>query len=145
MLRLLPLLFLCACGREQLTVFTEYISFQTLPSYKINTPDPRLFCPDVGEKLHINWSLPKSAPYQCLYLEIELAFENGTFDHFTVPVETANGVYLFPLINEDYYEKGGVFSYRIRLYGDSCLIKEQRHILWKEPIDLSDQTTDLNP
>lgn len=139
MIRLLFLgLLLTSCYREKLSVFTEYISFRTLPSYIMGTPDPRLYCPDFGEKLHITWSLSKKCNYETLSLHIDLRYGDGTFDSQDVELFTPTGIYVLPLLNEDYRSKGGIFTYKITLYGDGEPIQVERHLLWMDPIDLED-------
>jgi hypothetical protein len=134
---LIALLLLCSCNRNTLSVFTEYVSIESLPSYQLNTPDPRLYCPDFGEKIHITWSLPKDNPYCALFLRIDLRYGNGTFDTQTVELFTPEGIYVLPLMNEEYRCKEGIFTYKITLFGDDCPIATRTHLLWAEPIQLS--------
>lgn len=133
---LLLLFFFASCQRDTLSVYTEYLSFRTLPSYIMNTPDPMLYCPDFGEKLHITWSVSKKCSIEALLLRIDLRYGNGTFDRQEVELDTPNGIYVLPLLNEEYREKDGIFTYKLTLYGDGCPIKEERHLLWVDPITL---------
>lgn len=135
-INLIFLALLSACSNADLSLYTEYISIQSLPSYHIGTPDPRLYCPDYGEKLHISWFLPNDYHYNELYLYLHLRYGNGTFEEKWIRVDCSDGVYAFPLLNENYREKQGLFTYKVALIGDGCILLERRHTLWAEPIVL---------
>jgi hypothetical protein len=141
MRKLLNLFFLAlitGCSSPELSLYTEYISIQSLPSYIIGTPDPRLYCPDYGEKLHISWFLPHEFYCNEIYLYLHLLYGNGAYDEKWIRVDSLDGVYALPLLNEEYREKDGIFTYKVALIGDGCILLERRHILWAEPILLED-------
>lgn len=106
-LLLLLVLFLTGCIGQQLSVFTEYVSIESLPSYQIGTPDPRLYCPDNGERLHIKWSIPYGMHYDRLDLRLSLHFSNGEDIEEWVSLKTPVGIYVYELMNEDYWEREG--------------------------------------
>lgn len=132
------------CAREELTVFTEYVSIESLPSYRIGTPDPHLYCPDIGEKLHIQWSTPKSCHYKTLDLHLSILFGNKEKADEWFSLEKPTGIYVYPLLNKAYWEKGGIFTFRVELYADGLLIKQWRHQLWAERFDI-DQGLKITP
>lgn len=105
MIKLICFLLLTSCSQAPLSVFTEYVSVESLPSYQIGTPDPRLYCPDVGEKLHISWGIPASSCYKDLELSLSLRFGNGEDKVLTFPLFEKKGTFVFPLLNNDYWEK----------------------------------------
>lgn len=137
-INLLILLILTSCSKADLGLYTEYISIQSLPSYQMGTPDPRLYCPDYGEKLHISWFLPNDTHYNEIYLYLHLRYGNGVFEEKWIRVDSYDGVYALPLLNEEYREKEGIYTYKVLLIGDDCTLLERRHILWAEPIVLED-------
>lgn len=131
-------LLLAGCTQNKLTVFTEYLSIETLPSFIVGTPDPRLYNPDVGEKLHIKWYIPPQE-YSCdLKLELSLHFGNRTEEKVSVDLFTQSGIYIYPLINDAYWEKEGIFSYQVELFSAGTLIDCWKHLLYTERIKLSD-------
>lgn len=136
MIRLVAMLIALAscCSNEQLSVFTEYVSIESLPSYRIGTPDPRLYCPDYGQKLHISWSVPKSCHYHTLELSLKLRFGNKEEQNELIPLESVTGIYVFSLLNEEYRKKGGIFTYKVELRGDGQVLKVWEHQLWAERI-----------
>lgn len=133
---ILILYLFTSCSTAPLSVFTEYVSVESLPSYQIGTPDPRLYCPDVGEKLHISWCAGKC---RNLELKLYLRFGNGEDKLFTFPLFEERGTFVFPLLNDDYWEKQGIFTYKIELFSDDTLIDTWTHQLWQERIVLHNQ------
>lgn len=136
------LLQLCGCCQSKLTVFTEYLSIETLPSYIIGTPDPRLCNPDVGEKLHIKWNIPTQEYCQPLRLKLSLYFGNRTEEKLWVDLFTPRGIYIYPLINDAYWEKQGIFTYKVELYSGETLMDCWQHLLYTERIQISDEKED---
>lgn len=134
---LLLLLSLSACANPPLSVFTEYISVEAFPSYRIGTPDPRLYCPDFGEKLHITWAIPQDTCLEDLEIRLFLRFGNGDDEQFDYTLLDRSGTLIFPVLNEAYAEKQGVFTYKIELYAENILISTWFHQLWAERITLN--------
>lgn len=118
----------------KLSLFTEYVTVERLPSYQMKTPDPALLCPDYGEKLHISWRVPSR--YTALCLKISLRFHNGQEEQFTLYLETYHDTYIYTLLNEDYITKGGILTYSAELWGDNQLLYLWQHPLWSEKIHL---------
>lgn len=134
----LLLLFAVSCTRTPLSIFTEYVSIETMPSYIIGTPDPGLYCPDFGEKLHISWEIPHSHMLETLEIRVALRFGNGKDESFTTPLNQRKGILVFSLLNVDFSEKKGIFTYKIELYHNGALIDSLVHQLWAERITIED-------
>jgi hypothetical protein len=132
-------LLLAGCCQSRLTVFTEYLSIETLPSYIVGTPDPRLYCPDIGEKLHIKWNLPlEECAEEPLRLKLSLHFGNRTEETLMLYLSSPSGIYIYSLINEAYTEKMGIFTYQVELYSGDTIIDTWQHLLYTERIKISD-------
>ena len=134
---ILLLLALAACANPPLSVFTEYISIESFPSYRIGTPDPRLYCPDFGEKIHITWSVPQDTCLDDLEIRLFLRFGNGEDEQINTALFEQSGTLIFRLLNEAYSEKQGVFTYKIELYSSQTLLSRWQHQLWAERIVLN--------
>lgn len=134
---ILLLLALTACANPPLSVFTEYISIESFPSYRIGTPDPRLYCPDFGEKIHITWAIPQDTCLEDLEIRLFLRFGNGEDETFNHTLLERSGTLIFRLLNEAYSEKQGVFTYKIELYSGEILLSTWLHQLWAERITLN--------
>lgn len=126
-----------ACANPPLSVFTEYISVETLPSYRIGTPDPRLYCPDFGEKIHISWAIPQDTCLEDLEIHLFLRFGDGSDEELNYPLLDRSGTLIFRLLNDAYYAKQGVFTYKIELYARNTLLSTWLHQLWAEKIILN--------
>lgn len=131
------ILLLTGCSQAPLSVFTEYVSVESLPSFQVGTPDPRLYCPDTGEKLHISWGMPVGSCYKDLEIKLFLRFGNGEDKELNFPLFDKKGTLVYPLLNEDYWNKKGVFTYKIELYADETLIDTWIHQLWAERITMN--------
>lgn len=130
---LLFLLFLVSCSGPPLSVFTEYVSIESLPSFRIGTPDPRLYCPDAGEKLHISWDAPQSKG--TLQVKLYLRFGSGKDQTLCYNLSSKKGTLIFPLLNQEYWENQGILTYKIELYCNDALISTWLHQLWADRIE----------
>lgn len=130
------MLLFTGCSQTPLSVFTEYVSIESLPSYQIGTPDIRLYCPDVGEKIHISWSIPQGTRLEKAEIKLFLRFGNGEDKALNFPLFKKEGTLIYPLLNLDYWEKKGVLTYKIELFVDEILFDTWTHQLWAERIIL---------
>jgi len=133
------------CTLKRLTVQTNYISCETLASYYVGTPDPRLNNPPTGEQLIISWALPVPyLKYQDLHLEMKIRFHNREEIVQKVPIKKSKSSYIYSLLNEDYFTKKGILTYKVSVIGDECVLEEWKHQLWTELItfDHVDQDQD---
>jgi hypothetical protein len=134
-----PLLLLTGCRfpDPSLTVHTDYISRENLASYYVNTPDPRLNNPSVGQRLVISWALSKAdLKREDLHLEMTLRFRNRE-EHFEkIPICKRVGTYVYTLMDEDYFAKRGILTYNIDLMAGECLLTRWQHQIWTELIQI---------
>jgi hypothetical protein len=125
----------CATAPSMLSVHTDYLSHENLASYHVNTPDPRLNNPSIGQRLIISWSLPKKLlQLEDLHLEITLRFRTREEIQETVSISESSGTFVFPLLNEDYISTRGILTYKIDLIGGGEILEEWRHQIWTELI-----------
>lgn len=139
-LALFTLLTMSSCSSSYLTVHTDYLSHKNLASYYVGTPDPRLNCPAIGERLIIYWSVPKE--FLCsedLHLEVTIRFRNREEIVEVFNIEKTRGTYVFSLINNDYFNRGGILTYKIDLIGGGCVYEEWRHQIWVDLIEINNQ------
>lgn len=138
--QILLLVTLCSCSREYLNIYTEYLSRKNLASYRVGTPDPLLNNPPVGQRLIISWSLPKSLlSKENLHLELKVRFRNREEIQETVSICHSSGTYYYYLINQDFFTKGGILTYKVDLVGSGEVLEEWRHQLWTELILFEDE------
>jgi len=140
---LLANFLLVGCAREKITVHTEYISIEHLASYIVETPDQRKYCPEIGQRLIITWSLPKEyLNHQDLHLQIKVRFYDRSEVEESIQVNKITGNYLYYLLNDDYFDTGGILTYKVDLIGDGQVLEAWRHQIWAELIKLNDDEDD---
>jgi hypothetical protein len=135
---LLIAFFLTSCSHQFLDVHRRYISHDYLMSRKVETLDLRENIEIEGELITLFWSIPKDKRNQKWTLEIDLIYNNFSFESIEVPLVQNKGSYLFQILNEEYHQKKGIRSYRIRLTSNQEILEEWRHPLWSELIIIED-------
>ncbi|MEI8125813.1 MAG: hypothetical protein WCG42_08665 [Parachlamydiaceae bacterium] len=135
-------LLLTSCQQSYLTVQTDYLSYKNLASYYVGTPDPRMDCPPIGQRLIISWSVWKEM-LACddLHLEITIRFRNRKEWKENFHILKKRGTYVYTLLNNDYIDKQGILCYKVELVGNGCVIEEWRHQIWTELIEIEHDTT----
>lgn len=128
---------LSACCTSHLTVQSDYLTIQDLASYYVDTPDPRRNCPTVGQRLIVSWTVPKDyLSYENLRLEITIRFRNREEVKEIFHLTKTRGTYVFTLLNDDYFSKRGILTYKIDLIGNEMILEEWRHKIWADLIQL---------
>ena len=130
-------LLLSGCQPSFLNVQTDYLTYKDLASFYVKTPDPRLSACNFGQRLIISWSLPKHfLKKEHLQLEVTLRFRNREEILEIIPIGKQRNTYVYPLLNEDYLEKGGILTYKIDLKDKENILEEWRHLMWTESIEI---------
>lgn len=133
---LLLLCLLTACAhRPAITARSEYFDAKYLASSQVDTPDPCRSCFS-GQQIVINWHVLT----RCLPAQIHLSVRYGdhTTDEATYDVTAPSGFWFFRLLNKEFWDKQGILSYSVRLYGcDGHLISKWNHHLWAELITIT--------
>lgn len=133
------ILFLFSCTPERLFVHTEYRTIERLASVHVGTPDPRIASPMVGQLLIIDWNLDEDF---CTYSEVKLKvivrFGNHEEDSLEVLVTRSKGGYTYYLLNQDYFCKKGIETYKVDLFADGELLEERLHPLWVNLINFGE-------
>lgn len=128
---LIFLLCLTGCMAEPLTVRMDYISHENLASSYVNTPDPLLENPLVGQRLIVSWWLPlQYKECQDFELRIKLRYGNREEAETAFSFSKRQGWYVYSLTNEEYFEKSGIKTYYVELFADGELIDRWQHQLW---------------
>lgn len=127
--------FLTSCQVHHLNVQTQYITQENLASYYVGTPDPEKNCPTIGQRLLIEWSLPKDDLCgRDLKLNLKIRFRDKTEDEMRLPIQEKSGTYLYYVINKKYCQTGGIATYKADLIADDCILETWQHPLWSELI-----------
>lgn len=143
------LVSLSSCMFHRLDVQTQYLSHENLASYSVKTPDPRLDNPVLGQRLLIQWCLPASElGDSAAMLYIRVLFKNHQEQELTVPIRRntgtyVRGTYLFNVLNQDYFDTGGIMTYIVEIRSGNCVIESWRHPLWTELITFDFSQSEL--
>lgn len=129
------LLLLTSCSSKYLAIHTDFISAENLASFHVGTPDPELYCPDYGQRLHIAWNVPCAAS---LAVHARIRFKNLEEIEWSFDLNEPRGIYSYVLLNKDYDNTGGILTYKVSLVnhasGGPVVVEEQYHALWTELI-----------
>lgn len=131
------LFFFSSCTPHSLSVQTDFLRREQLASYHVNTPDPMLNEPLLGQRLMVNWKVPPYyLHYPNLHLRIVIRFLNRTQLIKEIPIDTPAGIYIYVIQNEEFLERKGFLTYKVEMIGDNFILKEWQHQLWTELIKL---------
>lgn len=132
---IVAVLTLVSCNKNILRVQSDYISVENLASFHIGTPDPRMINPSVGQRLSLSWYFPQSYYYSHeIKIRLKLHFGNHTLDELWISPEKAYGIYVLNLINQDFFEKKGILTYKAEVFSNDVVVEEWVHQLWVELI-----------
>ena len=135
-------LLLFSCQGPHLTVQTDYLTYKNLASYYVGTPDPRMNCPPVGQRLIISWAVPKKfLCYEDLALQVTIRFRDRQEQFEIFNILRTRGTYVYTLMNDEFFEHGGILTYKIDLVGGGCVLDKWRHQVWAELIEISHEST----
>jgi hypothetical protein len=128
--------FLGSCQSRILTVQTEYLSHENLASFHVGTPDPRLANPPLGQKLIVSWKFRYYCPQVNYDLIVKIRFKDGELVERIIPVTCPKGTYVYALLNDDYFKRGGFKTYVASIGIDGEIMEEWRHQLWVNVIEI---------
>jgi len=136
---LFVLVLLSGCQSSWLSVRSEPLYPSYLASEQVNTPDPWRIC-FAGQQIVMQWNLPRR-PFVCgiepLRLLLTVRFGDYSIETYSYEVKTPQGYELFPCINQEYWDKGGIIAFKVELFQRDLLLEEWRHHVWAEIIDTS--------
>ena len=142
---ILPLAFLLTgCEKYYVTVKREYVDRDQLASTFVGSPDPRQKNPPTGQELTIEWRLPPEVMNEKLQLELSILYRDYSRATFTYPVDRRRGVVTYALLNEEYFERDGLLTYKAEILdSDGKILKEWKQILWTDLITLEEPETEI--
>lgn len=144
---LAALFILSGCQRKILRMQVDNISRENLASYQVGTPDPRLIYPPLGQRMIVSWYIPKEEFQKQQYMiKISIIYGNHSQEEQWYTPQQYCGMYVRALLNEQFFEKCGILTYKSELYACGQLVKCWKHHLWTELITFDhsddDETVD---
>lgn len=132
-------LLLFGCEKYQLAVTKERLSQNSLASTYVQSPDPLQKNPPKGQKLYLQWKLPKESFDPALVLALDVIFRDYTQQRYTFPISAKRGTKEIEFVGKDWSEKGGLLTYKAELLTPKGeVVKEWKQALWIELIQISD-------
>lgn len=133
-------LALSGCIRQPLIVYTDFVNREDLASVYVETPDPALNCPDVGQRLVISWALPwEYKNRDDIELEYTVRLHDHTEIHNRFPLTMKSGYETYFVKNEEFFKSGGIATFKVVIYGCEGVIYEWIHPLWSELIEIGNK------
>jgi hypothetical protein len=123
--------------REPLILQSSYLNRTQLASFYIETPDPQLQFPLVGQYILAQWYLPKT--YLCftdLHLLLTIRFGNRSEIQEKIYIWKTKGWYQYFLRGQEFLDKQGILTYKAILVGSGQILESWQHQLWAEKIVL---------
>ncbi len=142
----LPILaILSGCEKYYLSLIDQNINLHSLASTHASTPDKRQKSPPVGEMIVMDWRIPKELLGEKPYVELHVLYGNYTEKTFCFPVSHRMGYAKYKNINQEFYDTGGIITYRADLkLASGQVYKSWTHQLWVNLISLEeDSNTNL--
>jgi len=131
---------LVSCNRETLVLQSQYIYPDHLASVHAGTPDPRKENPDIGQRLIIRWAFTREVFRELkdgeLTLVVSARFGVGDDDVKEYPIEKNRGLVIYSLLNDQYFQKGGIVTYKAEILHNGEVVEWWHHQVWTEIIDV---------
>lgn len=129
-----------SCNRYYVAVYQEKVDKKSLASYAVRTPDPKQEHPPYGQLIAIEWQIPASLLGENPFIEFDANFSNSTAKRYVFPINDRRGFVTLRVLDDEYIETGGTFSYRARIRTeDGALFREWRHQLFVHLITIEDE------
>lgn len=74
-----------------------------------------------------------------LHILARIRFRNKQEVQHLIPICRWYGYHVFSILNEDYFSKNGILTYKVDLIGNGVILDQWRHQLWAELITFDDQ------
>jgi hypothetical protein len=128
-------LSLLGCHRPILSCRSEYLCPPYLASEQVNTPDP-IRCCFFGQQIVVSWNLPKRYKGTPLTLVLHIRDGNRTIQTISTPIEDLRGKWIYRLVNQDYWDRGGILAFQAQLCQEGEVIGQWDHYLWVKIIEI---------
>ncbi len=141
-LLLLPILmfFLPGCRQYYLSVCQEWIDIRYLASSHVSTPDPRQEHPPVGQKLILDWRVPKEILNEKPEVVLNLILWDYTTRQVRIPIKRRMDFSTYWLLDEEYQKTGGILTYKATIETQNGKIfREWKHQLWVNLITINQE------
>jgi hypothetical protein len=142
LLAILTGLLFTSCRPYYLSVCQEWIDVRYLASYHAGTPDPRLSDPPLGQKLILDWRVPKEIFKRHPVVILDLILWDYTTRQIRFPIDSRLDYATYKLLDEEYQKTGGILTYKASIVTeDGEVFREWKHQLWVNLITINQETS----
>jgi hypothetical protein len=132
--------FLPGCRQYYLSVCQEWIDIRYLASSHVSTPDPRQEHPPVGQKLILDWRVPKEIFNEKPEVVLNLILWDYTTRQVRIPIKRRMDFSTYWLLDEEYQKTGGILTYKATIETQNGKIfREWKHQLWVNLITINQE------
>lgn len=127
-----------SCQKQPLSIEVRYISEENLASYYVESPDPRLSYPRVGQELKIRWNIPDEYYTKGMLLSILLNLHDYSERHYCFELKCPAGAKTLSVANDDFFTTGGILSFKAEILKYGVPLYSSTHQLHVELIRFED-------
>lgn len=137
---LLTTLILSGCQKYYISIAQESVTRESLASTQLGTPDPRQKNPPIGERLIIEWKVPRDYLSKDPSLYLHVIYKDYTEAYFTYSMPYKVDYVTYTLVGDEYEQKKGILTYQaeLRAKEESPFIT-WKHQLWTKLITLDEE------
>ena len=126
-----------SCSSKSLHVYSQYVCLEDRASSHVDSPDPALFFPCLGQKVIVSWAhLAIAGQTDPWKMRLTLRFRDGSECKREGVLCQEEGTYIFSLLGRAFFSSGGIVTYKVELFAGETLIESWHHQLWKERLNL---------
>jgi hypothetical protein len=122
---------LAGCEKYYLSLRQQKVDATYLASSRVGTPDPEAAHPPLGQKLIIDWAIPKKLLAKKPEVVLYILYKDHSQKKLVYPIRDRHGNEVYSLLNDDFEATGGLLTYRaeIVLPGGE-IYRDWKHQLW---------------
>ncbi len=121
----------CGCQKYYLTLYQEKIDETSLASTYVGTPDPRQKDPPIGQKLIMEWQIPRELVQAHSTLFLQIIYRDYSEAQFEYPISYKSGYFVYGIEGKEYKEKGGLLAYKAQIRTkEGQVFRDWQHQLW---------------
>lgn len=121
-----------SCRSEYL--YPEYLAGEQIALYGSSSP-----C-FYGQQVVIYWRCCPPAE-----LRLHVRYGTGEQENVSWCLSRSHGYHIYRLLNEEYWSREGIVSYKAELYQDGELLADWSHYLWADLIQLNGSLDNQSP
>lgn len=141
---IIVLVFCTGCQRYYISVCQDKVDRNFLASTQAKTPDPRQENPPEGERLIVEWQVPRDLLKEDPCLLLDVVYKDYTEESFSYPICHRMDYVVYNLLGNEYKEKKGILTYQAKVQTENGkTFYDWKHQLWTKLIILEqDQEQD---